>query len=59
MARIVFTLAWAGLLIAANKALDDVVWAQYLATFALGGLYAIALTRVDFLRAGKARQAAE
>ncbi|MEU4728704.1 hypothetical protein [Streptomyces sp. NPDC023588] len=50
MAKIVFTLLWVGVLIVANRALDDITWAQYLATFLLGGAYALALSKVKILR---------
>lgn len=49
MAKVVFTLLWAGVLIAANKSLDNITWAQYLATFLLGGIYAVALSKVKIL----------
>ncbi len=55
MVKIAFTLVWAGILIAANRALDDVTWAQYLATFALGGIYALALSRLSLFRENAAK----
>ncbi|MFD7499461.1 hypothetical protein [Streptomyces sp. NPDC059850] len=56
MAKIVFTLLWAGVLIAASRALDDVAWAQYLAIFALGGLYAFAINKVPDMRSKNTRE---
>lgn len=52
MAKIVFTVLWVAVLVLVNRSLHDTVWAQYLATFLLGGLYALALSKVGILRAG-------
>ncbi|MFH8571662.1 hypothetical protein [Streptomyces sp. NPDC017993] len=59
MAKIVFTLLWAGLLIAVNRALDDVTWAQYLATFALAGMYAFGINKVPGGRGKGTQEGAE
>jgi hypothetical protein len=56
MPKIAFTLFWAGLLIAANRVLDGVIWAQYLATFALAGMYAYAISNVPDLRGKSAHE---
>ncbi|MFD3682300.1 hypothetical protein [Streptomyces sp. NPDC058613] len=53
MAKIAFTLLWVVALVLANRILEDVVWAQYLATFVLGGIYALALSKVKILRTGR------
>ncbi|MEV7510665.1 hypothetical protein ACIPRL_34235 [Streptomyces sp. NPDC090085] len=50
MTKIAFTLAWGVILVATNRALQDATWAQYVATFILGGAYALALSKVPFLR---------
>ncbi|MEU6312740.1 hypothetical protein [Streptomyces sp. NPDC047014] len=50
MAKIAFTLAWVVVLVVTNRALQDHTWAQYAATFILGGAYALALSKVSFLR---------
>lgn len=50
MAKIAFTLLWAAVLIAADRALDEVTWAQYLATFALAGIYAFAVNKLPDAR---------
>ncbi|MER7828072.1 hypothetical protein ABTX85_36570 [Streptomyces sp. NPDC096097] len=52
MAKIAFTLVWGVVLVAANRALQDTTWAQYLVTFLLGGIYALALSKVTILRGG-------
>ncbi|MEU9164299.1 hypothetical protein AB0D29_29020 [Streptomyces sp. NPDC048424] len=52
MAKIVFTLVWGVVLVMTNRALEDATWAQYLATFLLGGIYALALSKVKILRGG-------
>ncbi|MGW2990070.1 hypothetical protein [Streptomyces goshikiensis] len=49
MAKIAFTFLWVTILVIVNKALDDITWAQYVATFLLGGLYAILLSKVKVL----------
>ncbi|THA79941.1 hypothetical protein [Streptomyces sp. A0592] len=54
MAKIAFTLAWGVVLVLANRALHDVTWAQYVATFLLAGACALALSKARFLRGGKA-----
>ena len=59
MAKIVFTIFWAGLLIAANRVLDEITWAQYLATFVLAGMYAYAINKMPGDRGKSARQASE
>ncbi|MFC6064874.1 hypothetical protein [Streptomyces ochraceiscleroticus] len=59
MAKIVFTLLWAGVLIAVNKLLDDVTWAQYLATFVLAGMYAFAVTKVPGARSKGTQESSE
>ncbi|WP_407551051.1 hypothetical protein QOM21_17030 [Streptomyces sp. Pv4-95] len=46
MAKIAFTVFWAGLLIVVNKVLDEATWAQYLATFVLAGMYAYAIGKM-------------
>ncbi|MEU5810410.1 hypothetical protein [Streptomyces sp. NPDC047718] len=56
MAKTVFTILWAALLIVVNQVLHDNIWAQYAATFLLGGCYALAFAKVKFLRGGKARE---
>lgn len=55
MAKIAFTLLWAGVVIAVNRALDDTIWAQYLALFVLGGIYAFTVNKVPGPR-GKSAQ---
>ncbi|MFI8364023.1 hypothetical protein ACIGD1_28170 [Streptomyces sp. NPDC085612] len=50
MTKIAFTLVWGVILVATNRALQDVLWAQYAATFILGGAYALVLGKVPFLR---------
>ncbi|MER5773290.1 hypothetical protein ABT144_03135 [Streptomyces sp. NPDC002039] len=52
MAKIVFTVLWVAVLVLANRSLHDTAWAQYLATFLLGGLYALAVGKVGMLRTG-------
>lgn len=52
MTKIAFTLLWGAVLVAANRALQDATWAQYLVTFLLGGIYALALSKVRILRGG-------
>ncbi len=56
MAKIAFTLAWGITLVVTNRALQDVTWAQYVATFLLGGAYALALSKVRFLHGGNAAE---
>ncbi|MFC9235814.1 hypothetical protein ACFTZK_05020 [Streptomyces decoyicus] len=46
MAKIVFTVLWAGVVIAVNSVLDGDTWAQYLSTFVLGGIYAFTVDKV-------------
>ncbi|MFD6972406.1 hypothetical protein [Streptomyces sp. NPDC059979] len=53
MAKIAFTLVWGVALVMTNRALQDTTWAQYLATFILGGIYALALSKVGILSGGK------
>ncbi|KOG49698.1 hypothetical protein [Streptomyces decoyicus] len=55
MGKIVFTVLWAGVVIAVNSVLDDFIWAQYLSTFALGGIYAFTVDKVPGPR-GKSPQ---
>ncbi|WP_327704010.1 hypothetical protein [Streptomyces decoyicus] len=55
MAKIVFTVLWAGVVIAVNSMLDDFIWAEYLSTFALGGIYAFTVDKVPGPR-GKSTQ---
>jgi hypothetical protein len=45
VAKVILTLVWAAVLVLANMALDS-AWAQYVATFALGGIYAFAMSKV-------------
>ncbi|MFI1285326.1 hypothetical protein ACH4U5_32005 [Streptomyces sp. NPDC020858] len=52
MAKIAFTLVWGVVLVMTNRALQDATWAQYLATFILGGIYALALSKVRILHGG-------
>ncbi|MGW0749491.1 hypothetical protein [Streptomyces sp. NPDC002587] len=52
MAKIAFTLVWGVVLVMINRAFQDVTWAQYLATFLMGGVYALALAKVRILRGG-------
>ncbi|MFB8397992.1 hypothetical protein [Streptomyces yangpuensis] len=56
MAKIAFTLAWGVALVVTNRALQDATWAQYVATFLLGGAYALALSKVRFLHKGNATE---
>ncbi|MFC9229518.1 hypothetical protein ACFTZI_11215 [Streptomyces decoyicus] len=46
MAKIVFTVLWAGVVIAVNSVLNGDIWAQYLSTFVLGGIYAFTVDKV-------------
>ncbi|MGW8556246.1 hypothetical protein [Streptomyces tubercidicus] len=46
MAKIAFTVLWAGVLMVVDRALDGVIWAQYLAIFALGGIYAFTVNKL-------------
>lgn len=46
MAKILATLVWAAVLVGANKLLDGVEWAQYVATFVLGGAYVLLINKV-------------
>lgn len=50
MAKVLITLVWAGVLVLANKMLDSAQWAQYVATFALGGIYAFIMSKAGFFR---------
>ncbi|MFD0268834.1 hypothetical protein ACFVGY_20030 [Streptomyces sp. NPDC127106] len=59
MAKIVFTLLWAAVLIVVNQVLHGNVWGQYLSTFLLGGIYALALAKVEFLRGKKVDEASK
>ncbi|MCF3148008.1 hypothetical protein [Streptomyces platensis] len=59
MAKIVFTLLWAGVVVAVNSVLDDVTWAQYLALFVLGGMYAFTVNKVPGIRGGSAQEGPE
>ncbi|GAA2296998.1 hypothetical protein OHT20_18435 [Streptomyces caniferus] len=59
MAKIAFTLLWAGVVIAVNRALDDVIWAQYLALFVLGGIYAFTVNKVPGPRGKSAHEGPE
>ncbi|MFF8786508.1 hypothetical protein [Streptomyces sp. NPDC015125] len=59
MAKIVFTVLWAGVVIAVNRVLDDVTWAQYLAIFALGGIYAFTVNKVPGPRGKSTREGSE
>ncbi|MFF9980908.1 hypothetical protein [Streptomyces erythrochromogenes] len=56
MAKIAFTLAWGVVLVVTNRALQDVTWAQYVATFLLGGAYALTLSKARFLHGGNAAE---
>ncbi|MEJ8639775.1 hypothetical protein [Streptomyces sp. MS2.AVA.5] len=46
IAKILVTLVWAACLILLNKALSDVTWAQYVATFVMAGLYSLVLSKM-------------
>ncbi|MFG2895353.1 hypothetical protein [Streptomyces sp. NPDC048248] len=59
MAKIVFTVFWAGLLIAANRVLVEVTWAQYLATFVLAGMYAYAINKMPGGRGKSVQEGSE
>ncbi|MFC5246138.1 hypothetical protein [Streptomyces nigrescens] len=59
MAKIVFTLLWAGVVIAVNRVLDDVTWAQYLALFVLAGTYAFTVDKVPGSRNKSAQEGPE
>ncbi|MFE1171019.1 hypothetical protein [Streptomyces sp. NPDC058773] len=59
MAKIAFTLLWAGVLIAASRALDDVTWAQYLTLFVLAGVYACTVDKLPGSRDRSARERPE
>ncbi|MEU4358406.1 hypothetical protein ACFYNW_22390 [Streptomyces virginiae] len=52
MAKIAFTLVWGVVLVTTNRVLQDTTWAQYAATFILGGAYALALSKLKFLQGG-------
>ncbi|MGW3060486.1 hypothetical protein ACWC98_31780 [Streptomyces goshikiensis] len=54
MAKIVFAFLWVAMLVIVNRALDGITWAQYSATFLLGGLCAILLGKMEILRGGPA-----
>ncbi|MEU9483059.1 hypothetical protein AB0K49_30990 [Streptomyces decoyicus] len=55
MAKIVFTVLWAGVVIAVNSVLDGFIWVEYLSTFALGAIYAFTVDKVPGPR-GKSTQ---
>jgi hypothetical protein len=46
-AKILATLAWAAVLVGANKLLTGIDWAQYVATFILGGAYVLLMNKVS------------
>ncbi|MDC0773841.1 hypothetical protein [Streptomyces sp. HD] len=46
-AKILATLAWAVVLVGANKLLTGTEWAQYVVTFVLGGAYALLINEVS------------
>ncbi|MDO0913577.1 hypothetical protein QQM39_22855 [Streptomyces sp. DT2A-34] len=46
-AKILVTLAWAAVLVGANKLLAGTEWAQYVATFVLGGAYVLLINKVS------------
>ncbi|WP_159029265.1 hypothetical protein [Streptomyces viridochromogenes] len=46
-AKILVTLAWAAVLVGANKLLTGTEWAQYVATFVLGGAYVLLINKVS------------
>ncbi|NXY99388.1 hypothetical protein HYE82_34460 [Streptomyces sp. BR123] len=52
--KMAFTLLWATALIAANQLLDGNARGQYAATFLLGGVYALALTKIKSLQSKRA-----
>uniref|UniRef100_A0AAU2V6L9 Holin n=1 Tax=Streptomyces sp. NBC_00003 TaxID=2903608 RepID=A0AAU2V6L9_9ACTN len=59
MAKIALTLLWATVCIAANKALDDVTWAHFLATFILAGVYAYVIDKVPDGRGKGSKEGSE
>lgn len=50
IAKIIITLVWAACLILVNKALSDVTWAQYVATFVMAGAYSLLLSKMPSAR---------
>ncbi|MCX4640848.1 hypothetical protein HEP86_21505 [Streptomyces sp. RPA4-5] len=56
---VAFTVLWAGVVAVVNRALDDVTWAQYLAIFALGGVYAFTVNKVPGVRGKRAQEGPE
>lgn len=49
MAKIIVTLVWAAVLVVVNKLLIDIEWAQYVATFLLGGVYVLLMNKMRAL----------
>ncbi|MEU1312106.1 hypothetical protein ABZ419_24855 [Streptomyces cinnamoneus] len=54
MTKIIVTLAWAAVLVGANKLLSEIDWAQYVAIFLLGGVYALLMSKLSKARAPEA-----
>ncbi|MEN8652552.1 hypothetical protein ABCR94_18595 [Streptomyces sp. 21So2-11] len=46
IAKIIVTLVWAACLILLNRALVDITWAQYVATFVMAGIYSLVLSKM-------------
>lgn len=46
-AKILATLAWAAVLVGANRLLTGTEWAQYVVTFVLGGAYVLLMNKVS------------
>ena len=59
MAKVLITLVWAGVLVLANKLLDSMQWAQYVATFVLAGIYALIMSKAGFSRSQDSKSASE
>ncbi|MFE1762908.1 hypothetical protein ACWDBF_04700 [Streptomyces angustmyceticus] len=46
MAKMAFTVLWAGVVIVADRVLDGAIWAQYLAMLLLAGIFAFTVDKV-------------
>ncbi|MER0481420.1 hypothetical protein ABR737_24285 [Streptomyces sp. Edi2] len=56
MGKIVFTVLWAGVLLAVDRVLEGFTWAQYLAIFVLAGIYAFTVDKVPGPRGKSPRE---